>query len=290
MRFSSTAFAVVATLLTFGPASTALAAGGAGGGGGGGGGVPAAGGTTTGADLQVSGSASSGALLPGAQLDYTFQIKNSGPSDATGVTLTDVLPAGVTFEGSSIPSNPPEPCVATDGASGTALSCGLGTIPRGGQQTVVIFTSAGATPGVYANTGTASSPIADPKPTNNSATMSVTIKPFPVCPLPAGQTSTTGTVQSDNFDANGQLTGFVLQNAGGAHVVNTNFDALNGPTTSLINLLCKPVGFVFAGPGNTVTVTGTDAGSGTVPGLPAPVPAINASVVRSLSILDVFGP
>src|SRR5689334_8623568 len=44
--------------------------------------VTPAGGTATGADLQMSGSASTGSPDAGAQLTYTFQVKNTGPDSA----------------------------------------------------------------------------------------------------------------------------------------------------------------------------------------------------------------
>src|SRR2546423_12417783 len=67
--------AAVAAALS--PASAALAAG-------------------TGADMQVSGSASTGSPLVGTNLNYTFQGKASGPDTANGIVFTDVLPAGLT--------------------------------------------------------------------------------------------------------------------------------------------------------------------------------------------------
>jgi uncharacterized repeat protein (TIGR01451 family) len=47
-------------------------------------------------DLALSGSAP-GSVTVGDNLTYTLTIVNAGPSGATGVTLTDTLPAGVTF-------------------------------------------------------------------------------------------------------------------------------------------------------------------------------------------------
>src|SRR3954468_16952165 len=66
-----------AAVALFAPGSTALAAG-----------------TGSGADLQVSGSSSVGSPVQGQPYVYTYQVKNSGPQDASSVTFTDDLAAG----------------------------------------------------------------------------------------------------------------------------------------------------------------------------------------------------
>ena len=47
---------------------------------------------------------------------YTITVTNAGPSDATGVTLTDPTPPGLTF-------------VSNAGDCTTAFPCNLGTLP-----------------------------------------------------------------------------------------------------------------------------------------------------------------
>src|SRR4051812_21377698 len=56
-----------------------------------------AGGVSTGADLKISGSASTGSPNAGAAFSYTFQVKNSGPDAASDVVFVDTLPAGTGF-------------------------------------------------------------------------------------------------------------------------------------------------------------------------------------------------
>jgi len=84
----------------------------------------AAGGTTTGADLQVSGSASTGSPAPGATYTYTFQIKNAGPDAATSAVFSNPLPAGTVYNyatdnGSTLP------CAAFGNLNGGALGAAL---------------------------------------------------------------------------------------------------------------------------------------------------------------------
>jgi uncharacterized repeat protein (TIGR01451 family) len=49
-------------------------------------------------DLRVVGSASAGTAIPGGLIVYTFDVSNLESSDATGVILTEKLPAGTTFD------------------------------------------------------------------------------------------------------------------------------------------------------------------------------------------------
>ena len=60
--------------------------------------IDIAGGGGTDADLAITKTAGvSGAVHPGDQFAYTLTVTNNGPADATGVVVTDVLPAGLTY-------------------------------------------------------------------------------------------------------------------------------------------------------------------------------------------------
>jgi uncharacterized repeat protein (TIGR01451 family) len=48
-------------------------------------------------DLSIESTASPAAFTPGRTLTYTLKVHNAGPSAATGVVVTDTLPAGVSF-------------------------------------------------------------------------------------------------------------------------------------------------------------------------------------------------
>ena len=136
----------------------------------------AAGGTTTGADVQVSGSASTGSPAPGAAYSYTFQIKNAGPDTATAVVFSDPLPTGTVYNyatanGSTLP------CAAFGNLSGGAtVSCNVGDVAKGGSAVIVVNVNAPVSAATYADTGTATSGASDPQPTNNSATVTVQVK------------------------------------------------------------------------------------------------------------------
>jgi uncharacterized repeat protein (TIGR01451 family) len=82
-------------------------------------------------NLSVTKADSSDPVVAGDTLTYTLTITNNGPSEATGVTLADILPNSVTF-GSATPSQ--GSCSKLDGT----VTCSLGTLANGASLTVTI--------------------------------------------------------------------------------------------------------------------------------------------------------
>ena len=111
------------------------------------------------ADVGVSITAN-GVFFP-QNVSYTITVTNSGPSTATGVTLTDTLAAGLTFV-SSTPSQ--GTCAGT-----SPIICNLGTITSGSSATVIVVATPSA-PGSYADTATVTATQPDLNGGNNSAT------------------------------------------------------------------------------------------------------------------------
>jgi uncharacterized repeat protein (TIGR01451 family) len=178
VKFRIKWLAGAAALVVLASASAAFAQGGTGGGTGidlvpgGGGGTAAAG-----ADLQITGSASTGSPTPGSAYFYTFQIKNSGPDAATDVVFTDPVPAGTnpnyaTSQGSVLPCA----LVGLNATGGTNFQCNVGTIFKGGQANVVVNVTAPQTAAAIVNTATVTSATPDPKLDNNAVTVSVAVK------------------------------------------------------------------------------------------------------------------
>ena len=83
------------------------------------------------ADLAVTKTDSPDPVAVGQQLTYTVGVSNAGPSSATGITLTDTLPAGVTFN-SATPTQG-----SCSQASGT-VTCSLGTLANAASASVSI--------------------------------------------------------------------------------------------------------------------------------------------------------
>lgn len=81
-------------------------------------------------DLQITKIDSQDPVEPGSQFTYTLEIKNNGPSKATGVVVTDTLPVtGVTYvSGSQAPST----------VNGRNLEFEIGDLAAGASKTITI--------------------------------------------------------------------------------------------------------------------------------------------------------
>jgi uncharacterized repeat protein (TIGR01451 family) len=126
-----------------------------------------------GADLAITKTASSSSVTAGGQVTYTLAVTNNGPDDASGVTVSDPLPAGETLV-SAAPSQ----------GSCSGATCSLGTIVDGGQAQILLTVDiASSATGSLTNTATVSASTPDPNPANNTSTATVTI-PGAVAPTP----------------------------------------------------------------------------------------------------------
>jgi uncharacterized repeat protein (TIGR01451 family) len=81
-------------------------------------------------DLQITKIDSRDPVEPGSQFTYTLEIKNNGPSNATGVVVTDVLPVtGVTYVSAS---------QTPDSINGRNLEFEIGNLAAGASKTITI--------------------------------------------------------------------------------------------------------------------------------------------------------
>jgi uncharacterized repeat protein (TIGR01451 family) len=126
------------------------------------------------ADLSVSLTASPSPATATATLTYSLNIFNNGPAIvATGVTVTDTLPAGLTLVAATfnLRGGVSTPCTGT-----TTITCTIGNLTLGGGAAVVIVVTPQG-PGELSNTATVRATEADPDPTNNTATAVTTVVP-----------------------------------------------------------------------------------------------------------------
>jgi uncharacterized repeat protein (TIGR01451 family) len=121
------------------------------------------------ADLAISKSDSPDPVTVGNPLTYTITVRNNGPSAATGVMMTDSLPATLTLVSA----------ISGQGnCTGTAtVTCNLGTLSNGGSVTVTIVVTPTQVGGI-SNTATVTAAETDPDASNNSATEITTINPI----------------------------------------------------------------------------------------------------------------
>lgn len=100
-------------------------------------------------------------ITASANSTYTLTIANAGPSQATGVVATDVLPAGLTFVSSATGCT----------AAGTTVTCPVGTLARNASSTrTFVVLAAADVAATVANTATVSAATTDPNGANNSST------------------------------------------------------------------------------------------------------------------------
>ena len=122
------------------------------------------------ADLSLTKAASNTSPSVDDEVDYTLTANNAGPNDATGVTISDPLPAGMDF----IDATP-----GCDNETGT-VTCDVGTVPYGESTSVTIRThTSGAVAGMaIGNLATVTGDDFDPNTANNQASATINVQPF----------------------------------------------------------------------------------------------------------------
>ena len=117
------------------------------------------------ADLQVEKSDSPDPVIAGSNLTYTVKVTNLGPSDNSGFTLSDPLPAGTSFVSATSPD-----CVHSAGTV-TCTSAGLAAGANVTWTIVVSVASSVADGSTLSNTASiATNNTTDPVAANNSDT------------------------------------------------------------------------------------------------------------------------
>jgi uncharacterized repeat protein (TIGR01451 family) len=121
------------------------------------------------ADLSLAKSDSPDPVFAGQTLSYRLNVRNDGPSNAAGVTVTDELPADVSFDSAA-------PSQGSCSESGRTVRCGLGALATGASATIAIRVTPRAE-GTLTNTATVEAIEGDPNPSNNAASASTTVNP-----------------------------------------------------------------------------------------------------------------
>ena len=107
---------------------------------------------------------SSETVISGQVVAFSTTVSNAGPSAATGVNVSDLLPSGLTFGGSSSPSG-----TSYNSTTGTWA---VGTLAAGESETLTIVASVTSSASSYTDTATVSAN--DATSVNSSATVNVT--------------------------------------------------------------------------------------------------------------------
>ncbi len=104
------------------------------------------------------------------QVTLTLTVANLGPNDATGATIVDSLPTGLTFLSATPPAN---------AVSGQLVSFNTGAIVNGGSVTVVMQALPVAA-GTLANIATVTAADTDTDETNNQSRVELVVNALPV--------------------------------------------------------------------------------------------------------------
>ncbi|HEX7332149.1 MAG TPA: PQQ-dependent sugar dehydrogenase [Pyrinomonadaceae bacterium] len=141
----------------------------------------------TSADLSLTKSASPNPGQAGANLSYRIVATNNGPAAATNVTITDTLPAGVTFAAAT----------TTQGnCNGSGpVNCNIGNLAVGSSAIVtIVVTPSGS--GQIINSATVSAGESDFDSTNNTASTTTLIQPAAASPSMLDDNLTVSTIIS----------------------------------------------------------------------------------------------
>jgi len=123
------------------------------------------------ADTSIS-SNFSGPFPPGAQFEFTITYQNTGQDDATDVTITDALPAGITILSEVSPS------ATWDGKTTGNVTWDAGTLVPGTIGTILVTAKVNSTAtigAVLSNALSITTPLNDPTPTNNAESKTLTV-------------------------------------------------------------------------------------------------------------------
>jgi uncharacterized repeat protein (TIGR01451 family) len=167
-------------------------------------------------------------ILFGTNFNYTITVSNAGPSTATGMAVTDSLPAGLVFE-SSLPAT-------TTNAANQVIWPNLGNLVAGATSNLTV-TVISTSLGTITNVATVGSPVGDPNLTNNMSPPVVTaVTNNPPVANPDIYAMTENTTSTEN-----PLVNDVVQTPGGLLTIIT-VNPTNGTATIVggTNVLFTP--------------------------------------------------
>ena len=211
-------------------------------------------------DLALKKVASSMSPVAGGTVTYTLSLVNNGPSTATGVKVTDPLPAGLSFAAANASQG-------SCSASGQTVTCALGSLAAGGSAVMAITaqiapSAAGST---LANTARASAdePIARPENLTSEASITPAAGPPPA----AADLSVVKTVNHKDGRVGEPLTytitvtnhgpataaSPIVTDAFSASVKVDSIHSISGSCTSGHPITCK-LGSIASGAHATITI------------------------------------
>jgi uncharacterized repeat protein (TIGR01451 family) len=213
-------------------------------------------------DLQITKADSVDPAVAGQALTYTLIVLNNGPSDATGVIVTDSLPAGITF-GSVTPSQ------GTAAEAAGVVTATVGTLASGATATVTIVVNVPASAaGTLSNTAQVTANETETNAANNSDTETTALisqvdvaitKTDTVDPVTAGENLTYTLVVTNNGPSN--ATNVVVTDTLPTQFSFATGAATQGTVTQAAGVATATIGSLTPGQSETITITGSVASS-----------------------------
>jgi uncharacterized repeat protein (TIGR01451 family) len=214
------------------------------------------------------------------ELTYTIGVANAGPDPAVGATVTDQLPANVTYV--SATASPGGSC-----SGAPALACQLGTIARNGSASVTIKVIPSAV-GDLTNTASVSSSTADPDTGNNASTATTTVI---AAPPPSADLALTKSDSPDPVQVGQELTYTVtVVNAAASTSAASNVvmtDTL--PTNVTFGSAAASVGGSCSGTSNVSCQWPSLAPGGTATAAIKVIPTTDADLTNTASVSSATG-
>lgn len=148
-------------------------------------------------DLGITMTASTAQVQAGSSLTYSIQVRNLGPSPATGTTVTDSLPKGLDLTSAKASAG-------TCAQKGQRVICDLGTIAVGGAPATVTITAVARDAGTITNSASVKSDQKDPVGANDVASVTTKVLAPPATATCNGVAATVvGTTGSDELTGTG---------------------------------------------------------------------------------------
>ena len=215
-------------------------------------------------DLQITKTDSVDPVVAGQSLTYTLTVLNNGPSDATGIVVTDTLPAGVTF-GSATPSQ------GSASETGGVVTGTIGALASGASATVTVVVNVPASAtGTLTNTAQVTGNETETNAVNNTDSEATVIstqvdvvitKTDSVDPVVAGELLTYTLTVSNNGPSD--ATSVVATDTLPTQFAFTTGSATQGTFGQAAGVATATIGTLTPGQSETITVTGTIASSTT---------------------------
>ncbi len=209
-------------------------------------------------DLAVSKTDDIDPITPGETLIYTLNVTNDGPSDATGVTVVDTLPAGVTYVTAT-------PSQGTVSEVGGVITASLGNLVSGAGATVAITVTIDAgTFGIINNTAVVSGNETDTVAANDMAIEPTVVAPEidlvitkddSADPVAPGDTLTYTLIVTNNGPS--QATDVTVTDTLPAGVTYQSVAATQGSGSQAGGVVTVTLGDLNSGQTETVTIIAT---------------------------------